>query len=233
MNVRPPFSPLEILIDDRERSRTIRQALAAMPGVTSRLHRLAIGDFQVDGRILFERKTLHDFAVSVTDGRLFRQMTGLALSPLKCVLILEGSGRDLRRAGVRREALQGALITVSLILGIPVLRALAPEETAQLIVYAGRQARRIADGGLPRPGHRPKGKRKQQLHILQSLPGVGPGRAARLLDHFGNVEKVLNASREDLEAVGGIGGGTARGIKWAIREPSSHYGREADALFSI
>ena len=82
---------LAILIDDRERSQTIRQSLAAMPGVTSRLQRLAIGDYQVDGRLLFERKTLHDFAVSVTDGRLFRQMTRLALSPLKSVLILEGS----------------------------------------------------------------------------------------------------------------------------------------------
>ena len=224
---------LAILIDDRERSQTIRQALAAMSGVTSRLQRLAIGDYQVDGRLLFERKTLHDFAVSVKDGRLFRQMTRLALSPLKSVLILEGSSRDLRRAGVRREALQGALITVSLVLGIPVLRALVPEETAQLIVYAGRQARRIADGGLPRPGYRPKGKRKQQLHILQSLPGVGPTRAARLLDHFGSVEKVLNASRKDLETVSGIGGDTARGIRWAVREPPAFFGRDADALFSI
>jgi len=54
--------------------------------------------------------------------------------------------------------LHGALTSVNLVLSIPVLRPLATEETAQLIVYADRQANRIADGGLPRSGYRIKGK---------------------------------------------------------------------------
>ena len=109
-------------------------------------------------------------------GRLFKQMTRLAMSPLNGVLVLEGSSRDLKPSGVRREALQGALITTSLILGIPVLRAFNPDETARLMVYTARQVRFAATGAIPRSGYRPKGKRKQQLHILQSLPGVGPAR---------------------------------------------------------
>ena len=229
----PLKETLEILIDDREQSETIRQVLTAMEGITFRVQRLTMGDYQVDGRLLFERKTLHDFAVSIIDGRLFRQMTQLALSPLKSVLILEGTSHDLRNAGMRREALQGALITVSLVLGIPVLRSLTPEETARLIAYTGHQIRRIADGGLPRPGYRPKGKRRRQLHILQSLPGVGPTRAARLLDHFGSVHQVLNARLEDLKAVDGIGNGTAKMIAWALHDPPSVYGREANMVFSI
>jgi len=224
---------INIIIDDRERSQTIHQALIAMEGVSCERRRLAIGDFQVDGRFLFERKTLPDFAVSIIDGRLFKQMTRLAMSPLNGVLVLEGSSRDLKPSGVRREALQGALITTSLILGIPVLRALNDDETARLMVYTARQVRFAATGGLPRSGYRPKGKRKQQLHILQSLPGVGPARAARLLARFGSVRNVLNASLENLITVEGIGSETARNIDWAVREPESAYGSETAKMFDL
>ena len=224
---------INIIIDDRERSQTIHQALIAMEGVSCERQRLAIGDFQVDGRFLFERKTLPDFAVSVIDGRLFKQMTQLAMSPLNGVLVLEGTSRDLKPSGVRREALQGALITTSLILGIPVLRAFNADETARLMVYTARQVRFAATGGLPRSGYRPKGKRKQQLHILQSLPGVGPARAARLLARFGSVRNVLNASFENLISVEGIGSETARNINWAVREPQAAYGFATAMMFDL
>ena len=59
--------------------------------------------------------------------------------------------------------MQGALITVSLILGIPVLRSKDPSETARIIVYIGRQLELIARGGVHRHGYRPKDKRKRQL----------------------------------------------------------------------
>jgi ERCC4-type nuclease len=204
-----------------------------MESVTCEVKRLTMGDFQVDGRLLFERKTLPDFALSVIDGRLFRQMARLAASPFKGVLILEGKSRDLRQGEIHREALQGALISTSLVLGIPVLRALSPEETARLLVYAGRQVNRVAAGGLPRSGFRPKGKRKQQLYILQSLPGVGPSRAARLLERFGSVQNVLNAGLEDLTAVDGVGTNIARNIRRVIRESQAPYGADPETFMSI
>ncbi|MGD8267843.1 MAG: ERCC4 domain-containing protein [Desulfobacterales bacterium] len=225
--------PIKITIDDREQSSGVPQALASMDKVTTVIKRLSIGDYEVDGRLLIERKTLPDFAVSVIDGRLFRQMTRLAMSPLKGVLILEGRSRDLHDTGIRREALQGALITTSLILGVPVLRSLDPGETAQLIIFAARQLKFAAAGGLSRPGYRPKGKRKRQLYILQSLPGVGPARAARLLDHFGSVQEVLNASIDSLASVEGVGPETARGIQQIVREPRATYGTGADLLTNL
>jgi ERCC4-type nuclease len=81
-----------------------------------------------------------------------------------------------------------------------------------------RQAYRIVSGGLPRPGYRPKGKRKVQERILQGVPGVGPARAARLLDTFGTVEKVLLASIDNLAEVQGIGRQTAEKMRWAVSE---------------
>jgi ERCC4-type nuclease len=92
-----------------------------------------------------------------------------------------------------------------MVYGIPLLRSGNPEETARLMFYASLQMSRTARGLVPRPGYRPKGKRKRQLYILQGLPGVGPVRAARLLTAFGSLRAVVGASREALAGVAGIG----------------------------
>jgi DNA excision repair protein ERCC-4 len=168
--------PVDIAADDRERAAEVIAFLRGIPGVCVRIERLASGDYLADRRILFERKTLQDLAISIVDGRLFKQMVALTKTRCKAVLVLEGSGKDAEGLGVRREALQGALITISLILGIPILRSMTPEETARLIVYAARQVQSLGKAGVPRPGYRPKTKKGRQLHILQGLPGGQIGR---------------------------------------------------------
>jgi four helix bundle suffix protein len=91
------------------------------------------------------------------------------------------------------------------------------------MVYIARQMESMALGGVQRHGYRPKGKRKRQLFILQGLPGVGPGRAARLLARFGSVEAAVCANSSELQTVDGIGEGIADKIKWAVSERVSPY----------
>lgn len=227
----PNEQPVDIAADDRERASGVIEFLRKIPGIAVRIERLASGNYLADRRILFERKTLQDFAVSIVDGRLFKQMLALTKSKFRSFLILEGSGKDAMASGVRREALQGALITISLILGVPVIRSMAPEETARLIVYAARKVQSIEKAGCPRPGYRPKGKKGRQLYILQGLPGIGHERALRLLEKFGSVEAIMSASREDLLTVEGVGAKTADRIRWAVGEQLESYGD--DTLFLL
>jgi len=215
---------ISIIADDRERNSAVTKTLLALDHVAFGVERLAVGDYLADNRLAFERKTLKDFAASIIDGRLFDQMIRLASCPYTGILILEGTGRDLAASGMRREAIQGALITVTLILGIPLLRSQAPEETARLMVYATRQMQSFARGGLQRHGFRPRSKRKRQLFILQGLPGIGREKAARLLDKFGSVAAVVTAQKHELLAVEGIGENIADGIKSVVSEPVSHWG---------
>lgn len=217
-------SLINIIVDDREQKSEVIPSLSGIENVTVQIQRLSMGDYQIDNRVVVERKTLKDFAISIIDGRLFRQMIRLANSNFLGVLILEGSGKEIAESGVNREAMQGALITVSLVLGIPVLRSANASETAKLMVYAARQIESIARGGVHRYGRLPKDKRKQQLFILQGLPGVGPERADRLLDTFGSVEGVISASSSELQAVYGIGKNVADKIKWAVTEEVKPYG---------
>jgi ERCC4-type nuclease len=214
--VNPDRTRVRIAADDREEAGGVIAELRARADVVLEVRRLPAGDFLVEERFAVERKTLRDFAQSVIDARLFKQAAALAQGARRGVLILEGTVAAAGDGGVSREALQGALITVSVFYGLAVLRARDPAETARLLVYLGRQAREFARGSLPRPGYRPKGKRARQLFLLQGLPGVGPGRAARLLERFGSVQAVAAASAAELAALDGLGETTAARIRWAL-----------------
>jgi ERCC4-type nuclease len=207
---------VHVVADDRELAGGVIDAPRNLPGVVLDVRRLACGDYRVEDRLVVERKTLADFARSVVDARLFRQTVAMTRSSHRGILIIEADGTDLAATGLSREAMQGALITVGVFYGLAVLRSGGPGETAQLLLCLGRQARKYAHGGLTRPGYRPKGRRARQLFVLQGLPGVGPGRAAGLLDRFGSVQAVAAASAEELDAVPGIGEGIAARIRWAL-----------------
>jgi ERCC4-type nuclease len=224
--VNHPNTPIQIVADDREEAGGVIAELRSRGDVALEVRRLPVGDFLVEDRFAVERKTLADFACSVVDARLFKQAAALVQGSRRAVLVLEGTAADLGGGNVSRESLQGALITVSVFYGLAVLRARDVVETARLLVYLGRQAQQFASGSFARPGYRPKGKRARQLFVLQGLPGVGPERAARLLERFGSVQAVAVASPDELATVDGIAETTAARIRWAVEESPGPYGNE-------
>ncbi|HEX5974692.1 MAG TPA: helix-hairpin-helix domain-containing protein, partial [Rubrobacteraceae bacterium] len=60
--------------------------------------------------------------------------------------------------------------------------------------------------------HRNLRGRAMTASVLDELPGVGPTRKKRILDHFGTPEAFLSASLEELEAVPGLPDRVAREI---------------------
>lgn len=208
---------LVILVDDREARAEVLERLRAHADLDVRLRRLRIGDYAIPGRIQFERKTVSDFAQSLVDGRLFVQAMRLRASRLPGVLIVEGPARQPGTLGISRPALQGALVALSVVFGIPLLRAANPTETADLIRFAAHQIARPSRGVPARPGYRPKGMRRRQLFLLQGLPGIGPQRAQSLLETFGSVARVCQADADELAKVGGIGPVTAARIVEVVR----------------
>jgi len=219
--------PVHIVVDDRERAGDVPAALAMRGDATVEVARLNVGDYCVQRRVLVERKTAADFAASLIDGRLFRQTAALAASVGRAVVLLEGAEADWQATGVRREALQGALITIAVFYGLALLWSAGPEESARLLVYIGRQTQQCIHGGLARPGYRPKGRRARQLFLLQGFPGLGPERAARLLERFGSVRAIMTAPIEELALVPGIGEKTAAKMRWILDGPAMGAGPRA------
>jgi excinuclease ABC subunit C len=60
--------------------------------------------------------------------------------------------------------------------------------------------------------HRQRRDQAMTRSLLDELPGVGPVRKRALLTHFGSPERLVGATREELEAVPGIPGKLAREI---------------------
>ena len=201
---------MTILMDHREaKNHKLVIALATHPGVHLEMVTLKTGDFLVDNQLLIERKTFIDFAFSIKDGRLFRQAARLSNSKNYAVLLLEGTSRDMKRIGMKREALQGALICLSLKFNVPVLRSMSPEESAWLIIAAAGQyttSRRTKKHPFFRPAPtKRRNKVQHHLFILQGLPGIGPSKAKLLLKAFGSLKAVFSADPSAFKKVDGIG----------------------------
>lgn len=202
-----------IVVDHRENRSGVPAALSKHQNVHVTIHRLSVGDYRVNDTLVVERKTLTDFARSVRDGRLFAQASRLARvkSARPCV-ILEGTRVKHPSAALPRSALQGAIITITLVFGLPLLRSSSPEETADLILYATDQLQRRAIKPPQRYGYYPKGLTRQQSYLLQAIPEIGPAKAKLLLETFGSPFGVASATIEELQIVEGIGPSAAKKI---------------------
>jgi DNA excision repair protein ERCC-4 len=123
-----------------------------------------------------------------------------------------------------RKAIQGALIHLTVFLGIPVLRSLNIGETAELLADILHQCQQEE---LPRPKHilygshgiRISKKQRQKLFLLQNIPGIGTKKGLALLRSFSTIENILNASPADLTKVQGIGKKLANRIYTIFHEP--------------
>ena len=209
----PPQFVRRIACDHRERPSGVPAALATHPNVDLTIHRLKLGDYRVDDTLIVERKTLTDFAQSVRDGRLFAQASRLArVNRARPCLILEGTRIKHWSAALPRSAIQGALITVTLVFGLPVLRSSSPKETADLILYAADQLHRRSTRPPQRRGYQPKGLARKQSFLLQTIPEIGSTKAQRLLETFGSPFGVAEATIEALQSVEGIGPSAAKKI---------------------
>jgi ERCC4-type nuclease len=84
---------VRVIADDREAANGVVQALSVYPDCQVEVRRLRLGDYQIDNRLLLERKTLRDLVVSIIDGRFLGQARRLVGGTLRPVILLEGTSR--------------------------------------------------------------------------------------------------------------------------------------------
>ena len=127
-------------IDYRERSSGIEKAIEtnALPLIYEFTH-LKTGDYLLENKIIIERKTIPDFLNSLKSGRLFNQAYRLAKSNTCSVIIIEGNKSSADKSLMKRSAIQGSLVHLTIFLGIPVLRSNNIKETLKLFISIGNQ----------------------------------------------------------------------------------------------
>jgi len=210
---------ISIIVDDREGKSSVPSLLQATDGVRVLVRRLPFGDYLANGRVLIERKTIPDFILSLTTGRLWHQADDLLRFPRQKLMILEGEKAEFSRSRIRRAAVLGSLMALMLKYDIPVLQTADAFETAEMIVCSARYPYRPAGAGTrawrPDP---PADKRAIQIRMIQSVPHIGWKKAKIILDHFGSIHSLCLAGIPEIRSLPGIGTRTAKSIYQAFRE---------------
>lgn len=206
-----------IVVDDRETK--IAKLLSC-----AKIQRIGIGDFIISDRVAVERKTAGDFVSSIVDGRLFDQAAKLKEAYEKPLIIVEGYELYSQR-GVHPNAIMGALASLVLDWGVPVLFTKNCQETARLLEVI---AKREWEKGK-RPSIRvPKATTvpEYQEVMVSSLPGINAVLAKRLLGIFGSPIHIFDASLYELMGVEGIGEKKASEVRKVL--DSKYAGEEED-----
>ncbi|MCZ7397105.1 MAG: DEAD/DEAH box helicase [Candidatus Methanoperedens sp.] len=209
------FMP-RVLVDQREIRSPVARGLEKL-GADIELKTLEVGDYVVSDRVGIERKTVEDFLSTLLDGRdLFGQISDLARTFERPLLIIEGEGLYTARQ-INPNSVRGVLASIATDFGVPIIFSKDAEDTAALINIMAKREQSGEKREISLHGKKTSMTLKeQQEYVISSLPEIGPAVARNLLKHFGSVEKIMAASREELMEVGLVGPKTADRIKEVV-----------------
>lgn len=200
---------MKILLDTRESSET-KEILELF--LKSETTMLEIGDILVDDTIVYEHKTISDFIASVFDGRLFTQIDAMKNNYPHSFVLVSGTMTELLETAemINRYSSILAAITSCFARNCPIIFC---DTLVNLTEIVKVLSEKLSDG---KTRSRPIEKTKlsdKRLQLICSFKGVNETRGVALLDHFGTVSNVLNASSSDLQEVHNIGEVTADNMR--------------------
>lgn len=216
---------MRIIIDSREPHEVIDPIRLFPAFVSSKVEikTLAAGDCQIDD-ILVERKTISDLLASIADGRLFNQAVAMRWITEYCYLVICGPLAWNQRQQIigtnwRCHSVQGALLKVQE-LGVCVVHAADDNDYPATLAWLAN--RDLSEVAVVEP-RKQATKTTAEENVLMSLPGIGPERAIKLIEHFGTVANVLLALTSDVELPAGISDKTRSKIRVALGLSDSQY----------
>jgi Fanconi anemia group M protein len=192
-----------IIADYRENRTPVFQELTQL-GIEVQTEDLLAGDFIVGPGIGVERKAAADFVQSLFVGKLFGQISLCKAHYEKVVLLIEG---DIyaTRSQVEPAALDGAISYMSMLEGCTIVQTKDHKHTARMLSIMARHTQAGLGYDVPLRGGKPKDYRSLAQYLVEGLPGIGPGTAQKLLNHFGSAGAVFGATEQALCEVKGVG----------------------------
>ena len=136
---------------------------------------------------------------------------------MRCVLLIEGNPYHTKH-DIDRQAVKGALLSVSLCWQIPIIFSSNENDKARTMIIAANQFLKETYPNYSRAGNS-KNRMKKSLNFLQGLPSVGPSLAKSLLEKFKTIENVILATEDELLEIEGLGKKKAKIIRDFLRSP--------------
>jgi ERCC4-type nuclease len=168
---------------------------------------IAVGGY----RIAVERKESSDFVASIKDGRLHEQLYQMSVyTPLSFLVIVGNITSALIESKFPRQAYIGALISSTLKRSNEGCQGhvsvIVLDTVYDFMLFLKLLHKQLEEGDLVRLPTLNVSKtdlRSLQIATLSTLPGISEAYAKKLLDKFGSVYNVVNASLQQLEKVVG------------------------------
>jgi len=179
------------------------------------LQQLEVGDFQLSDRAVVEYKRVPDFVDSIIDGRLLSQLKQLRRYS-RAAILLEGEEDIFSQRRIHPNAIRGMLATIAVGYGIPILTTKTSQESAAMLIAMARREQ-VVSPSFEQQVAKPATEDEQILHVVASIPGIGPALSKPLLERFRTLHALVNASVDDLKAVPGIGDKKARAVHDFVR----------------
>lgn len=193
-----PVEKKKIVADYREKNSLVIANIISL-GIGIEFRELKVADYIV-GNVAVERKTVSDFISSMINRRLLNQLENLKQYE-KRLLIIEGMEErelynDDNGNGINANAIRGFLLSIALRHNIPVIFTKNSEDTAKYFLVILNKKERV----ISMHAKRKSLNRKEQLQfIIESFPGIGPKTSKKLLEKFGTIKGIMNASENELK----------------------------------
>ena len=203
-----PANKVLVIADYRERE--VIENLKSLGASINEMN-LKVGDFVCSGDgVVVERKALSDFVSSIFDGRIFEQLRYLKENYERPVIIVEGnSNRE-----IDDNALKATVASLVSKFNASFINTRNIADTAKMVYWLAKKEQENDNVFLGfKHGKKPKETAKLQEFVLAAIPGISSVLAKRLLQNFGSIEKVVNASELELSKVKGVGKKSANKIK--------------------
>jgi ERCC4-related helicase len=207
----PRKTTISIIVDHRE-SRSAVMRFLTQKDITVEPQQLDVADYVLSSRIAVERKTVDDFLSSLIEGKLFVQMKNLRSTYSRPLLLIEGEGL-LTKRNVSHNAIFGCFAAIMVDFGIPIITTHNSQETADFLAVMAQREQKEGDRAVAIRGEKiGRTLSEQQQFLVEGLPNISVVLAQRLLQHFGSIRSLANASEEELCHIEGIGKNTATDI---------------------
>ena len=207
----PKKATVSIIVDHRE-SRSPVMRFLTQKDITVEPQQLDVADYVISSRIAVERKTVDDFLNSLIEGKLFVQMKNLRSVYSRPLLLIEGEGL-LTKRNISHNAIFGCFAAVMVDFGIPIITTHNSQETADFLAVMAQREQKEGDRAVAIRGEKiGRTLSERQQFIVEGLPNISAVLAQRLLQHFGSIRSLANASEEELCHIEGIGKNIAADI---------------------
>jgi ERCC4-related helicase/ERCC4-type nuclease len=171
-------------------------------------------DVVISDRVAVTIRTVQEFIRAISDGTMLSCLGKMRHQYLHPILIVQGppEGKGVQAGNAAIFDALGSLLSE---FHMPILSTMNVDETVEALSALHRQEH--SRGAARRTGQTTLDPADRQLFMVQGLPNVSATLAQRLLERFGSVKGIADATPEQLMEVEGVGRVIAEGIHMVMR----------------